>query len=145
MPFGSGYRGAVSLATGWLAGQYGGAEAIAVGQLGGKGTVKMFSTTTALQGAPTMYLHSAMMHELESNFSVVASFSPFGAKSGVRVATTSTTIGADLLASGVRDGRLQIQKYRLVWPNHKDHQFTAKPIHDVWSGTGTVPAVLGGD
>jgi FtsP/CotA-like multicopper oxidase with cupredoxin domain len=145
MPFGEGYRGPVSLATGWLAGQYGGAQAIAVGQLGGSGTVKVFSTTTELQGAPTMYLHSAMMHELESNFSVIASFRPFAGASSVRVATTSTTIGADLLASGGSGDRLRIEKYRLAWPNHKDHQFTAAPVHAVWSGAGTVPAVLGGD
>ena len=33
MPFGIGYRGGVSLATGWLAGSLGGAERIVVGQL----------------------------------------------------------------------------------------------------------------
>jgi FtsP/CotA-like multicopper oxidase with cupredoxin domain len=145
MPFGVGYRGPVSLATGWLAGEYGGAETIAVGQLAGTGAVKVFSTTTALQGAPTMYLHSAMMHELESNFSVIASFKPFAGASAVRVATTSTTIGADLLASGSSGDRLKIEKYRLGWPDHKGNQFTAAPVHAVWSGTGAVPPVLGGD
>ena len=104
-PFGSSYRGPISIATGWLAGSYGGAEAIAAGQLSGAGTVKVFSTGTALQGNPTMYLRSAMMHDMASHFTEIASFKPFAGASGVRVATTSTTIGADLLASGVRGGK----------------------------------------
>jgi hypothetical protein len=143
MPFGEGYRGPISVATGWLAGQYGGAEAIAVGQLGGAGMVKVLSTTTTLQGAPKMYLHSAM-HEMASNFSDIASFTPF-AGSPVHVATTSTTIGADLLASGGSGKGEKIEKYRLTWPNHSDHQFTLVPVHAVWSGTGAGPAILGGD
>jgi FtsP/CotA-like multicopper oxidase with cupredoxin domain len=145
MPFGDGYRGPISVATGWLAGQYGGAEAIAVGQLSGAGMVKVFSTTTTLQGAPKMYLHSAMMHELASDFSQIAAFKPFGTVSAVRVATTSTTIGADLLASGGSGGNLKIEKYRLRWSNPNDHELTAMPVHAVWSGTGTAPAVVGGD
>jgi hypothetical protein len=144
-PFGEGYRGPVSIATGWLAGQYGGAEAIAIGQLGGAGMVKVFSTTTTLQGAPKMYLHSAMMHELASNFSAIASFKPFPGASSVRVATTSTTVGADLLASGGSGNSQTIQKYRLKWPNHNDRQLTPTAVHAVWSGAGTAPAILGGD
>jgi FtsP/CotA-like multicopper oxidase with cupredoxin domain len=38
-PFADNYQGGVSLATGWLAGQLGGAKRIIVGQLAGKGTV----------------------------------------------------------------------------------------------------------
>ena len=87
-PFGTGYRGAISIATGWLAGSYGGAEAIAAGRLSGTGTVKVFSTGTALQGNPTMYLRSAMMHETTSHFSEIASFEPVAGASAVRVATT---------------------------------------------------------
>ncbi len=145
MPFGDGYRGPISVATGWLAGQYGGAEAITAGQLSGAGTVKVFSTTTSLQGAPKMYLHSAMMHELASNFSEIASFKPFGDASSVRVATTSTTTGADLLASGGSGDSQKIEKYRLQWSNPNDHELTATPVHAVWSGTGTSPAIIGGD
>ena len=37
MPFGMGYRGGLSLATGWLTGSLGGAERIVVGQLAGPG------------------------------------------------------------------------------------------------------------
>ena len=62
-PFGEGYRGGVSLATGWLAGSLGGAERIVVGQLGDGGKVKVFSSGSRLDGGPPMYLHSAMAHQ----------------------------------------------------------------------------------
>ena len=41
MPFGTDYRGGVSLATGWLTGSIGGAERIVVGQLTGPGAMKV--------------------------------------------------------------------------------------------------------
>ncbi len=145
MPFGANYRGSMSIATGWLAGSYGGAEAIAAGQPSGPGTVKVFSTGTALQGNPPMYLRSAMMHEMASSFSQIASFEPFAGASGVRVATTSTTIGADLLASGTRGGTVQIEKFRLTRSNPQARALTATRVHAIWSGMGTAPAVLGGD
>ncbi len=145
MPFGASYRGPISIATGWLAGSYGGAEAIATSQLSGAGTVKVFSTGTALQGNPTMYLHSAMMHEMASDFSEISSFQPLAGASRVRVATTSTTIGADLLVSGAPGGKVQIEKFRLARSNPQAHALTATRVHAIWSGTGTAPAVLGGD
>jgi FtsP/CotA-like multicopper oxidase with cupredoxin domain len=144
-PFGASYRGPISIATGWLAGSYGGAEAIAASQLSGAGTVKVFSTGTALQGNPPMYLHSAMMHETTSNFSEIASFKPFVGASAVRVATTSTTIGADLLVSGAPGGKVQIAKFRFARSNPQAHALTATRVHAIWSGVGTDPAVLGGD
>jgi hypothetical protein len=144
-PFGANYRGPMSVATGWLAGPYGGAEAIAVGQGSGGGTVKIFSTTTALQGAPKMYLRSAMMHDMASDFSEIASFRPFAGARSVRVATTSTTTGADLLVSGSSAGKLQIQKYRLTRSGPQARALTPNPIHAVWSGTGSAAAIVGGD
>jgi FtsP/CotA-like multicopper oxidase with cupredoxin domain len=144
-PFGANYRGSMSIATGWLAGSYGGAEAIAASQFSGAGTVKVFSTGTALQGNPKMYLHSAMMREMSSSFSQIASFEPFAGASGVRVATTSTTIGADLLASGASGGKVQIEKFRLTRSSPQAQALTATRVHAIWSGTGTSPAVLGGD
>ncbi|MBS7544720.1 multicopper oxidase domain-containing protein [Ancylobacter oerskovii] len=102
-PFGEDYRGGVSLATGWLAGALGGAERIVVGQLEG-GRVKVFSSGSALDGGPSMYLHSASAHQ-QARFAEMASFSPFGeAARGVSVATTSTTEGADLLVSQLPSG-----------------------------------------
>jgi hypothetical protein len=144
-PFGTSYRGPISIATGWLAGSYGGAEAIAASQLSGGGMVKVFSTGTGLQGNPTMYLRSAMMREMASSFGEIASFKPFAGASGVRVATTSTTIGADLLASGTRGGTVQIEKFRLTRSNPQARALTATRVHAISSGMGTAPAVLGGD
>ena len=85
------------MATGWLTGALGGAERIVVGQLTGPGTVKVYSSGSALQGGPEIYLESAMQHTAVVDFTEAASFTPFGEASGVRVATTSTTTGADLL------------------------------------------------
>ena len=144
-PFGPAYRGAISIATGWLAGSYGGAEAIAAGRLSGTGTVKVFSTGTALQGNPPMYLRSAMMHETASHFNEVASFEPFAGAPSVRVATTLTTIGADLLVSGALGGGVRVEKFRLVRATPLAQLLRATRVHAVWSAMGTAPAVLGGD
>jgi hypothetical protein len=59
MPFGLDYKGGLSLATGWLGGTLGGTERIVVGQLAGPGKVKVFSSGSALQGGPAMYLAPA--------------------------------------------------------------------------------------
>jgi FtsP/CotA-like multicopper oxidase with cupredoxin domain len=145
MPFGPGYRGPVSIATGWLAGSYGGAEAIAVGQLAGAGTVNVFSTGTALEGNPKMYLRSAMMHERASHFGLIASFKPFPGATAVRVATTSTTIGANLLASGATGGQARLVKFAFERATPQATQLSAKVLHAIWSAPGTAPATLGGD
>ncbi len=147
MPFGSDYRGGVSLATGWLTGSIGGAKRIVVGQLTGPGTVKVFSSGSALQGGPAIYLNSAMTHELISEFTEAASFQPFGGDTGVSVATTSTTIGADLLVSGFsqQDDAVQVRKYQFVRPTAEVIMLDAKQIADVVSAADTAPYVLGGD
>jgi len=147
MPFGTGYRGGVSLATGWLTGSLGGAERIVVGQLSAPGTVKVYSSGSALQGGPAMYLHSAMEHSHIVDFTEAASLNPFGDTSGVRVATTSTTTGADLLVSGVssQDKTAQVRKYQLVRPKPDAVTLQAVSIAKVVSVAGSLPNVLGGD
>jgi hypothetical protein len=57
-PFGKDYRGGVSLATGWLAGSLGGAKRIIVSKLADDGSVKIFSSGSALDGGPSLYLQS---------------------------------------------------------------------------------------
>ncbi len=54
-----------------------------------------------------------------ATFSEIASFKPFDDASGVSVATTSTTTGADLLVSGVSpaDKSVQVLKFELVRPD----------------------------
>jgi FtsP/CotA-like multicopper oxidase with cupredoxin domain len=147
MPFGNAYRGGVSLATGWLAGSLGGAERIVVSQLAKPGVVKVYSSGSALQGGPIMYLDSAMEHRHSLDFAEIANLSPFGKASGVRVATTSTTFGADLLVSGVSplDKTVQVLKYQLVRPDADTVTLQALRLGKVVSATGSLPDVLGGD
>ncbi len=121
MPFGTDYRGGVSLATGWFTGAIGGAERIVVGQLAGSG-VKVYSSGSALDGGPAMYLHSPAAHSMSAKFTEAASFEPFAGSPGVRVATTSTTTGADLLVAGVVDGKTTaVRKYQFVRPTPEGH------------------------
>ena len=110
-PFGDGYTGGVSLATGWFAGQFGGAERIVVGQTDG-GAVKVFSSGSALDGGPDLYLHNPNEHGHGPTLREIASFSPFDGGGAVRVAATSTTTGADLLVAGAGpDGRARVIRY----------------------------------
>jgi hypothetical protein len=94
VPFGDDYRGGVSLATGWLAGSLGGAKRIIVGQLADRGSVKIFSSGSALDGGPSLYLQSPEDHGHGARFREIASFEPFGGSGGTRVATTRS--GANL-------------------------------------------------
>ena len=145
-PFGEGYRGGVSLATGWLAGSLGGAERIVVGQLGDGGKVKVFSSGSRLDGGPPMYLHSAMAHQ-HIEFAEIASFDPFDGDGGVSVATTSTTTGADLLVGGVStlDKTARVIKYQLVRPDDRATMLDARKLSEVTSVAGSAPLGLGGD
>jgi hypothetical protein len=146
MPFGLGYKGGLSLATGWLGASLGGTERIVVGQLAGPGQVKVFSSGSALEGGPAMYLAPAD-HSPIVAFKEMAGFTPFDGASGVTVATTSTTSGADLLVSGVsaKDGTGQVLKYELVRPSPHATNMLIEPLGTVLSAAGSAPNVLGGD
>ena len=144
-PFGDTYKGGVSLATGWLTGAFGGAQSIVVSQLAGKGAVKVYSSGSALDGLPMMYL-SNPAHDDPISFSAVTDFSPFVGSSGARVAATSTTYGADLLVSGVAaGGNVQVIKYRLVRPNPSAVVLQAVRESEVQSAPGSQPYALGGN
>jgi FtsP/CotA-like multicopper oxidase with cupredoxin domain len=144
-PFGEAYAGGVSLATGWLAGALGGTERIVVGQQVG-GAVAVYSSGSALQGGPAMYLLSAMAHE-HVDFVEMARFTPFGGGSGVSVATTSTTVGADLLVSGVSpaDKNVEVRRYQLVRPTSSATALQAVALGTVAAAAGAASAMLGGD
>jgi FtsP/CotA-like multicopper oxidase with cupredoxin domain len=145
-PFGKDYRGGVSLATGWLAGSVGGAKRIIISQLADRGSVKIFSSGSALDGGPALYLQSPEHHGHSAHFREIASFEPFGGSAGTRVATTSTTTGANLLVSGVAPGGIDasVIKYDLVRPNAQATTLEAVRLGQVWSGKGFPPG-LGGD
>ena len=147
IPFGKDYRGGVSLATGWLAGSLGGARRIIVSQLADKGSVKVFSSGSALDGGPSIYLQSPLQHDHSARFREIASFQPFGGSAGTRVATTSTTTGANLLVSGVGAAGTDasVLKYELVRPDAHSATLQAVRLGQVWSGKGSTPAGLGGD
>jgi FtsP/CotA-like multicopper oxidase with cupredoxin domain len=146
MPFGMSYRGGLSLATGWLAGSLGGAERIVVGQRTGPGEVKVFSSGSRLEGGPKIYL-AAADHTPVATFAEIASFRPLGDASGVNVATTSTTAGADLLVSGVSspDQSAQVLKFELVRPDPDAVNLEARQLSTVLSAAGAQPNALGGD
>src|SRR5581483_1452275 len=101
---------------------------IVAGQLSGGG-VKVFSSGNALQGQPRVYLKDPQDHDYGVGFSQVASFKPFGESSGVRVGTTATTSGADLLVSGNANGTMSVIKYRVLRPNSHATFLMAKRLH----------------
>jgi hypothetical protein len=147
VPFGKDYRGGVSLATGWLAGAIGGAKRIVVSQLDDAGAVKVFSSGSALDGGPSLYLHNPLHHDHGAQFREIAAFAPFEGAAGTRVATTSTTTGANLLVSGVAAGGAEasVLKYELVRPNAQSTTLQAVRLGKVWSGKASQPPLLGGD
>jgi hypothetical protein len=147
LPFGKDYRGGVSLATGWLAGAIGGAKRIVVSQLADAGAVKVFSSGSALDGGPSLYLHNPLHHDHGAQFREIAAFAPFEGAAGTRVATTSTTTGANLLVSGVAAGGADasVLKYELVRPNAQSTTLQAVRLGKVWSGKASQPPLLGGD
>jgi FtsP/CotA-like multicopper oxidase with cupredoxin domain len=146
VPFGLEYRGGLSLAAGWLTGPQGGAEGIVVGQLNAPGAVKVYSSGSTLLGGPKMYLSSFLAHGRGVDFTEAASFTPFAGATGVSVATTSTTVGANLLVSGMaQDKTAQVLKYKLVRPTKDATKLEAAQIGKVISDSGPQLNVLGGD
>jgi hypothetical protein len=118
-----------------------------VSQLAGSGSVKIFSSGSALDGGPSLYLQSPLHHDHNVRFREIASFEPFDGSAGTRVATTSTTTGANLLVSGVAAGGTDasVLKYEFVRPNAQSTTLQAVRLGQVWSGKGSQPAMLGGD
>lgn len=145
--FDEGYRGGVSLATGWLAGSLGGAKRIIVGQRTGEGMVGVYSGGLALDGGPAMYLHNPNDHGHGAHFREIARFRPFDGTAGTSVATTSTTEGAHLLVSGVAGGNAEasVQKFNLVKSQSRPTMLEAVPIGQVYSGPAAQPTSLGGN
>jgi hypothetical protein len=93
-----------------------------------------------------MYLHNPLHHDHGAQFREIASFAPFGS-GGSRVATTSTTTGADLLVSGVGPEATDasVIKYDLARPNAQSTTLEAVRLGEVWSGKASSLPILGGD
>jgi len=145
-PFGKEYSEGISLSTGWIAGSLGGAKSIIASQLSGRGSVKIFSGGSALDGGPKLYLGSCRCGK-DAPFRETASFNPFAESGGVRVATTSTTSGAHLLVSGCAQGKKQgsVLKYDFVRPNAQATTLEPLRLGEVWSGRALSAATLGGE
>lgn len=111
------YRDGVALSTGWVAGALGGAKSIVTSQLGGAGTVRVWSSGSLLDGQPGIYLDDPNHHEENIEYRQIASFEPFTGGTGVTVATTSTTAGADLLVSGKAANGVEVRKIALARPD----------------------------
>ena len=146
MPFGLAYRGGLSLATGWLTGSIGGAERIVVGQMTSPGEVRVFSSGSALQGGPAIYLASAE-HSPFVKFTEAARLIPPSGTFGSRVATTSTTQGADLLVSGFSGTAKEstVRKYRFARPTADAITLQADLVGEIFSEAGSSPVAVGGD
>jgi hypothetical protein len=108
--------------------------------------VKVYSSGSRLEGGPKVYL-AAADHTPVATFAEIASFKPFGEASGVSVATTSTTSGADLLVSGISpaDKTVQVLKFELVRSDPDAVKLDARQLSTVVSAAGTSANVLGGD
>ncbi len=145
LPFGKDYKGGVSLAVGWLAGSLGGAKRVIVSELSGTGTVKVFSSGSALDGGPEMYLRDPSRHDHSASFREIASFQPFAGGTGTQVAVTSTTVGANLLVSGASSLGQQILKFDFARPGPKANLLEPSPLGQGVSLRGSRPVVLAGE
>jgi hypothetical protein len=140
------YKGGVALSTGWVAGAEGGSKSIVTSQLGGEGTVRVWSTGSLLDGQPSIYLESPNHHEDNLKYAQIASFVPFpGTTPGVTVATTSTTEGADVLIAGMTPGGQEVRRYALFRASPDAKTLDAKQLANlpVIPGLSTA-APLGG-
>ncbi|MEV2219425.1 multicopper oxidase domain-containing protein [Nocardia vinacea] len=140
LAFDESYRDGVALSTGWVAGAEGGAKSIVTGMLGGDGTVRVWSSGSRLDGQPAMYTESPNHHANTVAFREIASFVPF--TGGVRVGTTSTTSGADLLVSGQAGNGGEIRKFGLDRADPHATTLTPTLLSTIPAPTG--PAPLGG-
>ena len=149
LAFDGSYSGGVSLSTGWIGGgAYGGAQSIVLAQDSGPGVVKIFSSGSALDGEPGIYLKSPDDHDANVEFRETSSFTPFtdAPSSGVRVATTSTTRGADVLVSGLDTAGtgVRVRKYGMERTSATARTLSPRLLDEVESSPGTVPSCLGG-
>ena len=71
------YQDGVALSAGWVAGALGGAKSIVTSQLGGAGTVRVWSSGSLLDGQPGIYLDDPNHHEENIEYRQIASFEPF--------------------------------------------------------------------
>ncbi len=134
LAFEESYRGGVSIATGWVAGELGGFSRIIAGKKLGSSTVSVFSSGSALTGHPEMYLMPANHYMQMSTFEKAAEFEAFpGSTSGVDVTSAANTHSADLVVSGVVGGVATVQRFDLIRKEKKDTMLTAVALSQTQS------------
>ncbi|MDD2858674.1 MAG: multicopper oxidase domain-containing protein [Candidatus Nanopelagicales bacterium] len=130
LAFESTYRGGVSVATGWVAAKDGGFSRIIAGRQSGSSQVAVFSSGSALDGSPKMYLMSPSDMSMDVAFTRSALFTAFpGSTRGVDVATSANPTSADLLVSGGSGTRGEVATFTLGRANTKAKAWTATRVH----------------
>ena len=130
LAFDAGYRGGVNLATGWVAGQDGGFSRIIAGQQSGGSSVSVFTSGSALQGHPGMYLMPADDYSMATQFIKSASFVAFpGSSTGVQVATSANPRSADLLVGGFSGGTSQLRALSLQRASSQSTMWSPKTLY----------------
>lgn len=141
LAFDASYTGGVSVATGWTSGQQGGFQNILVGALKGSSHVVAFSSGSSLQGFPSESMNMSLAFTQATSFYAFAPNAP----GGVRLAASSTRVGASVYASSGSPTVAQVAKFQLVRPTPKATYLVADQIDDfsVAQSNGQAPS-LGG-
>lgn len=122
------YDGPISLATGWVAADQGGAESIVIGQRDGAGTVRLYAWATNLDGQSAMYVEDFhQQHAL--TLTPTLTFTPLDGP--VFVATTSTTSGANVIVAGPQDTRYVTNVYGAAVSTDDPTQLAAELVQTV--------------
>ncbi len=130
LAFESTYTGGVNVATGWIAGGLGGFSRIIAGKQTGASTVTVFTSGSALTGHPALYLMPASNHSMMAEFTKAADFEAFpGSTTGVDVTTSANPLSADLVVSGVDDGKPTLQVFDLFRKAAKNRMLSVRPLN----------------
>jgi hypothetical protein len=122
-------------------------QRIITGQLAGSGQVKVFSSGSGLTAGPAMYMMSPNNYAMNVPFAQVASFVPFAGSGGrgVRLATTSTVYGADVLVSGSGTLGSTVERYQLARASSTAQTLKATELTQIDTLPGNAVPGLGGD
>jgi FtsP/CotA-like multicopper oxidase with cupredoxin domain len=142
--FGDTYQGGMSVSSGWVAGELGGYSRIIVGQLDGH-QIKIYSTGSALNGFPEMYVMSPDIYSYKEELIEMASFPTaigIGVGPGVHVSHTSTVTGSSLIyATNLPSGISLVYRTDLI--KNSTMLIPGKKTV-VWSGMTIGGVLLGG-
>lgn len=126
LAFEESYRGGVSIATGWVAGQDGGFSRIVAGKSSGSSEVSVWTTGSRMEGHPELYVMPVTGHSDMATYAQAARFEAFpGATTGVDVTTSATPRGADLVVAGRSGGAAAVAAFDLRRPTAKATQWSA--------------------